>query len=38
VTGVIPFLHEGTSGMIAGALLFVALGAVLGRAAQKKLQ
>jgi uncharacterized oligopeptide transporter (OPT) family protein len=38
VTGVIPFLHEGTSGLIAGALLFVALGAVLGRAAQKKLQ
>jgi putative OPT family oligopeptide transporter len=37
VTGVIPFLHEGTSGLIAGALLFVALGVVLGRAAQKKL-
>ena len=37
VTGIIPFIHEGTSGMIAGALLFVALGAILGRAAQKKL-
>jgi putative OPT family oligopeptide transporter len=37
VRGIIPFIHEGTSGMIAGALLFVALGAILGRAAQKKL-
>ncbi len=37
VTGIIPFIHEGTSGMIAGALLFVALGAILGKAAQKKL-
>jgi putative OPT family oligopeptide transporter len=37
VTGLIPFLHEGTSGLIAGALLFVALGAILGKAAQKKL-
>jgi len=37
VTGLIPFLHEGTSGLIAGALLFIALGVVLGRAAQKKL-
>ena len=31
VTGIIPFIHEGTSGMIAGALLFVALGAILGK-------
>ena len=38
VTGVIPFLHEGTSGMIAGAVLFAALGVILGRAAQKKLK
>jgi putative OPT family oligopeptide transporter len=37
VTGVIPFLHEGTSGMIAGALLFLALAVVLSRAAQKKI-
>jgi putative OPT family oligopeptide transporter len=37
VTGLIPFLHEGTPGMIAGGLLFVALGAILARAAQKKL-
>jgi putative OPT family oligopeptide transporter len=36
VTGPIPFLHEGTSGMIAGALLFLALAIVLARAAQKK--
>ena len=37
VTGPIPFLHEGTSGMIFGALLFLALAIVLGRAAQKKI-
>src|SRR5262245_12882480 len=36
VTGPIPFLHEWTSGMIAGALLFLALAVVLARAAQKK--
>lgn len=33
----IRFLHDGTPGTIAGALLFIALGAILGRAAQKKL-
>jgi putative OPT family oligopeptide transporter len=37
VHGPIPFLHEGTSGTIAGALLFAALAIVLARAAQKKL-
>jgi putative OPT family oligopeptide transporter len=37
VTGPIPFLHEGTSGLVAGALLFAALGVVLARAGQKKL-
>jgi putative OPT family oligopeptide transporter len=37
VTGVIPFLHEGTSGMIAGALLFAVLAFILARAAQKKI-
>jgi putative OPT family oligopeptide transporter len=37
VTGLIPFLHEGPSGMIAGALLFVALAVILARAAQKKI-
>jgi putative OPT family oligopeptide transporter len=37
VTGLIPFLHEGTSGMVAGALLFAALAVILARAAQKKI-
>jgi putative OPT family oligopeptide transporter len=37
VTGLIPFLHEGTVGNIAGLLLFIALAAVLARAAQKKI-
>ena len=32
----LPFLHEGTSGYIASALLFIGLGAVLMRAAQRK--
>jgi putative OPT family oligopeptide transporter len=36
VTGLVPFLHEGTSGMIAGGLLFLALAVILARAAQKK--
>jgi putative OPT family oligopeptide transporter len=31
-----PFLHDGTSGYIAGALLFIALAVILARAAQKK--
>jgi putative OPT family oligopeptide transporter len=35
--GLIPFLHEGTSGMVAGAILFLALALVLGRAAQRKI-
>jgi putative OPT family oligopeptide transporter len=34
--GLIPFLHDGTSGVIAGGLLFLALGVVLYRAAQQK--
>jgi putative OPT family oligopeptide transporter len=33
----ISFLHDGTSGIIAGALLFAGLGVVLARAAQKKI-
>jgi putative OPT family oligopeptide transporter len=37
VQGLIPAIHEGTMGMIAGALLFLALALVLGRAAQKKI-
>jgi putative OPT family oligopeptide transporter len=35
--GLIPMLHNGTAGTIAGALLFLALAVVLARAAQKKL-
>jgi putative OPT family oligopeptide transporter len=35
--GLIPLLHEGTVGMVAGGLLFAALGAILARAAQRKL-
>ena len=35
-TGVISFLHEGTSGMVAGGLLFFALATILARQAQKK--
>jgi putative OPT family oligopeptide transporter len=33
----LPFLHDGASGAIAGALLFVGLGVVLARAARKRL-
>jgi hypothetical protein len=36
VTGLIPAVHEGTLGMVAGGLLFAALAVVLARAAQKK--
>jgi uncharacterized oligopeptide transporter (OPT) family protein len=36
VTGRITAIHEGTLGMIAGGLLFVALAGILARAAQKK--
>jgi putative OPT family oligopeptide transporter len=35
--GLIPALHNGTLGLVAGALLFAALAVVLARAAQKKL-
>jgi putative OPT family oligopeptide transporter len=35
--GLIPPIHEGTIGMVAGGLLFAALGVILARAAQKKL-
>src|SRR5499433_184529 len=37
VQGVVPFVHEGTAGMIFGALLFLTLAAILARAAQKKI-
>ena len=36
-TGLIPFLHEGTTGEIAGIAIFFALGVVLFRAGQRKL-
>jgi uncharacterized oligopeptide transporter (OPT) family protein len=32
----VPFLHVGTTGYVASALLFIALGIILGRAGQKK--
>ena len=35
VTGLVPFLHEGTSGQISGLLLFLVLGAILARAATR---
>ena len=35
--GRIPLLHEGTIGMVAGGLLFAALGVILARAAQRKI-
>jgi putative OPT family oligopeptide transporter len=35
--GLFPPLHEGTFGMVAGGLLFAALGVILARAAQRKL-
>src|SRR3954451_14089502 len=35
--GMIPALHEGTLGMVAGGLLFAALAFILAHAAQKKL-
>jgi putative OPT family oligopeptide transporter len=37
-TGPIPFLHEGTSGMFFGGLLFFVLAIVLSRVAQRKLK
>jgi len=35
--GLIPFLHEGTVGNLAGVLLFIALAVVLARAGRKRL-
>jgi putative OPT family oligopeptide transporter len=37
VTGLIPAIHEGTIGMVAGGLLFFALALILGKAAQRKI-
>jgi putative OPT family oligopeptide transporter len=36
--GVIPFLHEGTAGMIAGGLLFAALAVIVARVAMRKVE
>jgi putative OPT family oligopeptide transporter len=36
--GLIPFLHDGTVGIVAGGLLFAALAVILARAAQQKLE
>jgi hypothetical protein len=36
-TGMIPFLHEGPVGTLAGGLLFLALAIVLARAGRKKI-
>jgi putative OPT family oligopeptide transporter len=36
--GLIPFLHEGTVGMIAGALLFTALAVIVARMGMRKVQ
>src|SRR5919204_2224754 len=36
--GMIPFLHEGTVGMVAGGLLFAALALILGRMAMRKVE
>jgi putative OPT family oligopeptide transporter len=35
--GLLPFIHDGTGGLIAGGMLFFALGVVLSRIGQKKL-
>src|SRR5262245_34513439 len=37
VQGLIPFIHEGTAGMIFGAALFFTLALILARAAQRKI-
>jgi putative OPT family oligopeptide transporter len=36
--GMIPFLHEGTVGMVAGGLLFIALAVVVARFAMRKVE
>jgi putative OPT family oligopeptide transporter len=37
-TGLVPFLHEGTMGMVAGGLLFAALAFILSRMAMRKVE
>jgi hypothetical protein len=36
--GLIPALHDGTAGLIGGGLVFFALGVILARVGQKKLE
>lgn len=36
--GLMPILHEGTTGLVAGGLLFFALAVILGRVAQRKVE
>ncbi|MCA1560160.1 MAG: oligopeptide transporter, OPT family [Acidobacteria bacterium] len=36
--GLIPSIHDGTGALVAGGLLFFALGVILGRVGQKKLE
>ena len=36
IGNLVPFLHNGLSGYIAGAILFIVLAMVLARQAQKK--
>ncbi len=36
--GLVPFLHEGTVGMVAGGLLFAALAVIVARAGMRKVQ
>ena len=37
-TGLFPFLHEGTVGMVAGGLLFAALAVIVARVAMRKVE
>jgi hypothetical protein len=37
-TGPFPFLHEGTLGVVAGAVLFAALAVIVSRMARRKLE
>src|SRR5262245_54546710 len=37
-TGLVPFLHEGTAGMVAGCLLFAALAVIVARVAMRKVE
>lgn len=36
-TGLLPSIHDGTGGLVAGGLLFFALGIILSKVGQKKL-